>query len=80
MGSQHAVEDRAILSLIQVRCFHCDHRRTTGLILKHAGVEHALCKAWPVVVDIENCHQDLMCINRQMANEDEFKHRIFMTQ
>lgn len=65
MRAQHAVEDRSILSFIQVGSFHRDHRRTTGLVLKHAGVEHSLCKAWPIIVDIENCHQDLMSINKR---------------
>lgn len=74
MGPQHAVEYRSIFSFIQVCSPHCDHRRPTGFILKHAGVEHALSKAWPIVVDIEDCHQDLTCTNRQMKYEEAFKH------
>ena len=80
MGSQHAVEYCSIFSFIQVSSLHCDHRCPTGLILKHAGVKHSFHEAWPVVVDIENCHQDLISPNRQMKYEEACKHKIFLTE
>ena len=79
MGSQHTVEDCSILSFIQVCSFDCDHRRTTGLILEHTGVKHSFCKAWPIIVDIENRYQDLMCMNRQKMYKDKLEHRLFST-
>lgn len=59
VGAQHAVEHGAVLALVQVGRPHCDHRRAAALVLKHAGVVDSLREERPVVVDIEDCHQDL---------------------
>lgn len=58
-GSEHAVEHSGVLPLIQINRRDRDHRRPTGLVLKHADVVKPLREARTIVVDVQNGHQDL---------------------
>lgn len=75
MRPQHAVEYCSVFPFIQISGSDCDHRRPTGLILKNAGVVHSLCKAWPIVIDIKDSHQDLMCTNTEIYYQDRLRPR-----
>lgn len=76
MGPEQAVEYCPILAFIQVRSLHCDHWRSTGLVLKHAGGKCSLGETWPIIVDVQNCDEDLMISNKQ---SDWFPYRAFLT-